>query len=89
MKKVKIIRLAYFLLLFIGLNLIFPITTTVRNDIQFINLGFFKTFTLIYSPSENIFDYSVLIIPLLTSIWISNKLSIILVNKFHKIENED
>lgn len=84
MKKSKILKFAYFLLLFIGLNLIFPITTTVRNDIQFIKLGFFETFTLIYSPSENIFDYSVLIIPLLTSIWISKKLSNILVNKFHK-----
>ncbi|XZK22779.1 hypothetical protein ACSXBP_11320 [Clostridium perfringens] len=84
MKKLKIIRWVYFLLLFIGLNIVFPTTITVRNGIHFINFGFFKTFTLIYYQTANIFDYSVLIIPLIISIWISNKLAIVLVNKFHK-----
>ncbi|STB42080.1 Uncharacterised protein [Clostridium perfringens] len=84
MVKLKFIRLVYFIISFISLNIVFPTTITVRNGIHFINFGFFKTFTLIYCETENIFDYSVLIIPLLTSIWISKKLSIILVNKFHK-----
>ncbi|MDM0612621.1 hypothetical protein QTH09_16535 [Clostridium perfringens] len=84
MKKCKIIRCGYSLILFIGLNIVFPTTITVRNGIHFINFGFFKTFTLIYYETSNIFDYSVLIIPLITSIWISKKLSIILINKFHK-----
>lgn len=84
MKKLKIIRWIYFLLLFIGLNIVFPTTTTVKNGIYFINFGFFKVFTLIYSETSNIFDYSILIIPLIILIWISNKLSIELVNKFHK-----
>lgn len=84
MKNLRIMRWIYFLLLFIGLNIVFPITTTVKNGIYFINFGFFKVFTLIYSETSNIFDYSILIIPLIILIWISNKLSIVLVNKFHK-----
>ncbi len=84
MVKLKFIRLVYFIISFISLNIVFPTTITVRNGIHFINFGFFKTFTLIYYETSNIFDYSVLIIPLITSIWISKKLSIILINKFHK-----
>lgn len=41
MVKLKFIRLVYFIISFISLNIVFPTTITVRNGIHFINFGFF------------------------------------------------